>query len=153
MKVLLENMKRELNQSNIEKNTITNSLNEEFTKKDCLVDFIKRLADKIEKPFAKIVEDTLKTIDYTDDFHKKYLELIKLLEAKRVDELVKDQRTELEMKIKTLKAENRKYLLAVRSTRIEQDIMSQKLIESQREAQGAGYLPMIICLAEEIEKR
>lgn len=147
LKVTFQSLKRDLQAVQNEKQSVLKSLNEEFTKKDCLIDFIKRLSEKIEKPFRKLIDETLKTIDYKDNFHEKYLKMIEAIEAQRVEDLVRDQRQLLEAKIKTLKAENRRYLLAVQSSRLEHDLLGQKLIESQRETKG-----LITALVDEIEK-
>lgn len=53
--------------------------------------------------------------------------------------------------MRLLKAENTKYLQALQSNRLSQDLMGQKLIESQREAKGMPYQQLISSLAEEIE--
>lgn len=75
-----------------------------------------------------------------------------MLFVTQVDELIKDNREMLQGKLRLLKAENNKFMQALESTRINQDLIGQKLIESQREAKGVPYHKLISSLAEEIER-
>lgn len=75
-----------------------------------------------------------------------------MLFVTQVDELIKDNREMLQAKLRLLKAENNKFMQALESTRINQDLIGQKLIESQREAKGVPYQKLISSLAEEIER-
>lgn len=70
-----------------------------------------------------------------------------------MDELVRSNKEVLQAKLRLLKAENQKFLQIIQSSRVNQDLLGQKLIESQREAKGNSIYPLLLNLAEEIERQ
>jgi len=145
-------LKKESNTVLQEKQTLTSSLQSELKKKECLLDFISRLLDRIDPAIARKIIESLKKIDFKPDFQDEYHALVEQLESKRVDELLRDKKEGLQAKVRMLKAENEKVIQALQSQRLAQDMLGQKLINSQREAKGLPFHSLIICLAEEIER-
>ena len=66
---------------------------------------------------------------------------------------MKDNKEVLQAKLRSLKAENMKFVQLMQSNRVSQDILSHKLIESQREVKGNTMFLLINSLAEEIERQ
>ena len=84
MRSQLEGLKRENSQLNKEKSSITQDYNVEYKKKVYLLDFSKRLIEKIEKPIQRVLEDSLSKIDFREDYEKEYKFMVTFLEGQRV---------------------------------------------------------------------
>lgn len=81
----VEALKRENTQLQKEKSGLSQDYNAEYKKKIYLLDFSKRLIEKIEKPIQRVLEENLAKVDFREDFEKEYKFMTTFLEAQRVE--------------------------------------------------------------------